>query len=153
GKTLTIPGVTGVVYTTKAGDTVASLADRFKADPDRIVTYNDLELSGLVPGNQIIIPAGILPDEARPAFRLTHMTIFGGNTYAYGYCTYYAFNRRAELGRPIGSNWGNAVSWAAYARAAGYLVDHNPEAGAVFQVGANSWSRLGHVGVVEKVEA
>jgi LysM repeat protein len=153
GKTLTIPGVTGVVYTVKAGDTVATLADRFKADADRIVTYNDLELSGVVAGQKIIIPGGVLPNEARPTFRAIHMTVYGGNTYAYGYCTYYAFNRRAELGRPIGSNWGNAVSWASYARAAGYRVDRVPEAGAVFQIGGNSWSRLGHVGVVEKVNA
>jgi N-acetylmuramoyl-L-alanine amidase len=165
GRTLVIPGTTGVVYTVKAGDNVQGIADKYKADKDRIVLYNDLELKGLEAGQKIVIPGGILPDAERPGYRApssrynsgvtissVRATIFAGNGYAYGYCTWYAYNRRAELGRPIGSRWGNAVTWASYARAAGYLVDKNPEPGAVFQVGGG-WGGLGHVGVVERVNA
>lgn len=162
-KSLVIPPATGVVYTIKAGDTAASLASTYQADPDRIVSYNDLELTGLNPGTRILIPDGVLPTNERPGYVASSSrynsgitigsipgTIYGGNGYAYGYCTFYAFNRRAELGKPIGSNWGNAVTWAAYARAAGYVVDKNPAAGAVFQTGGG-YSGLGHVGVVERV--
>jgi surface antigen len=162
GSVMKIPGTTGVIYAVKAGDTLASIASTYQADPDLIVSYNDLELTGVQPGQTVVIPNGILPQNLRPGARATysttdtsavsnlHVTIYGGNDYAYGYCTWYAYNRRAELGRPIGSNWGNANTWATYARAAGFRVDKTPEAGAVFQIGGG-WGGLGHVGVVEQV--
>jgi N-acetylmuramoyl-L-alanine amidase len=160
GRALNIPGTTGVVYTVKAGDTTATLSDKYKADSDRIVTYNDLEISGLRPGAQIVIPGGILPANERPGYvapssrynagitiSSVRATVFGGNGYAYGYCTWYAYNRRAEIGRPIGSNWGNAVTWASYARSGGFRVDKSPAPGAIIQNGGG----YGHVGVVERV--
>lgn len=160
GRDLVIAGTTGVVYTVKSSDQIAGLADKYKADKDRIVTYNNLELSGLVSGTKIVIPDGVLPETERPGYRApsssrttfiaVRPTVYAGNGYAYGYCTYYAYNRRAELGRPIGSNWGNAATWAAYARAAGFRVDKTPEAGAVFQTTVG-WGGAGHVGIVEKV--
>src|SRR3546814_10302450 len=54
-----------------------------------------------------------------------------GNGYAYGYCTWYAFERRLQMGKPIGGNWGKASSWAFFARASGFRVDNVPEVGAV----------------------
>ncbi|RIL72447.1 CHAP domain-containing protein [Staphylococcus devriesei] len=71
-----------------------------------------------------------------------------GNQYYYGNCTYYAFNRRQQLGRSVGSYWGNANNWAHSARHAGLVVDHRAEVGAVFQTNAGYY---GHVGVVERV--
>src|SRR6266550_4122924 len=165
GMQITIPSTTGVLYTVKQGDDPAKLADKYRADKDRIVTINDDELTGLQPGQQIVIPDGVLPESERPGYvaprsyassytnvtaTALHSTVFAGNDYTYGYCTYYAYNRRAELGHPIGSNWGNAVSWQAYARAAGFQVDHTPEAGAIIQNGGG-WGGYGHVGIVERV--
>ncbi|BBD90681.1 CHAP domain protein [Staphylococcus caprae M23864:W1] len=76
-----------------------------------------------------------------------------GNLYTDGQCTYYAFNRRAELGKPIGSLWGNASNWAASASQAGFNVNNTPEVGAIFQSGPgqNGAGAYGHVGVVESV--
>lgn len=71
-----------------------------------------------------------------------------GNLYAYGNCTYYAFDRRAQLGRSIGSLWGNANNWNYAAKSAGFKVDKTPEVGAIFQTAAGPY---GHVGVVESV--
>lgn len=168
---LTIPSVTGVVYTVKDGDDAAKLASKYQADKDRIITYNDAELAGLKVGQQIVIPDGILPENERPGYvapaaagyssgvntsaatpTSLKVSVASGNGYAYGYCTYYAYNRRAEIGRPIGGNWGNAVTWASAARAAGFQVDHTPEAGAVIQNGGG-WGGFGHVGIVERVNS
>ena len=71
-----------------------------------------------------------------------------GNHYYFGNCTYYAFDRRQQLGRSVGSYWGNANNWASSARNAGLVVDHRPEVGAVFQTPAGYY---GHVGIVERV--
>ncbi len=73
--------------------------------------------------------------------------MYGGNKYAYGNCTAYAYDRRVEMGRPVGGMWGNASSWAAAARAAGYVVNNSPSVGAVMQNGGG----YGHVAIVEQI--
>lgn len=169
GSVMSIPGTTGVVYTVKAGDTAPSLAAKYKSDADRILSYNDLEIAGILPGQRIVIPDGVLPENERPGYvapstsyysssvssvsvTSSRVGSFSGNGYAYGYCTWYAYNRRAELGKPIGGNWGNAVTWDEYARADGFSVNNSPQAGDVFQTDGG-YSGLGHVGVVERVNA
>ncbi len=169
GKVLTIPPVDGVVYTVKAGDTADTIAQTFKADKERIVSFNDLEISGVANGKRIVIPAGVLPEDQRPGYQAPRTTSsFGsygannssafrvnssiasasaGNAYAFGNCTWYAFERRAQLGRPVGSFWGNAATWAMYARAAGFTVNNSPAVGAVMQNGGG----YGHVAIVEQV--
>ena len=72
-----------------------------------------------------------------------------GNRYAPGNCTWYSYERRLALGRPIGSFWGNANTWAASARAAGFTVNKTPAPGAIFQ---SSGGYYGHVGIVDRVE-
>lgn len=78
---------------------------------------------------------------------------WGTNWYYWGDCTWYAFERRKELGKPVGNNWGNATNWASQARSAGYTVNNRPSVGAIIQAYAwtnNAWG-MGHVGVVERV--
>jgi putative secretory antigen len=77
------------------------------------------------------------------------LTASVGNRYAAGNCTWYAYERRLQLGRPIGSFWGNANTWATSARAAGFVVNNTPAPGAIFQTTAGYY---GHVGIVERVE-
>ncbi len=169
-KRLVIPPVDGVVYTIKAGDTAESIAQKYGADKDRIVTFNDLELSGFAPNQQIILPGAVMPETERPGYVAPRNAIsqgaYGGgsaystinsqiarasagNRYAFGNCTWYAYERRAQLGRPVGSFWGNAATWASYARSAGYLVNNRPAVGAVMQNGGG----YGHVAIVESVNA
>lgn len=166
-KKLTIPPVDGVIYTIKNGDTADKVASTYKADQGRIVSFNDLEISGFTAGKQIVIPGGTLPEDQRPGFQAPSGPVrnsgggsgyrvnsniaraSAGNTYAYGNCTWYAFERRAQMGRPVGSFWGNANTWAIYARAAGgYTVNKTPAAGAVL---VDTAGYFGHVAVVESV--
>lgn len=165
GKKLTIPPVDGVIYTVKSGDTLANLAANYKADASRIVSFNNLEISGLKSGMRIVIPNGTpyVPQTTAPVTSPTYgiaqpsrlITSFaGGNGYAFGNCTWYAYNRRVQLGLPVGSNWGNAATWALFARAAGLRVDHTPSVGAIVQWNsfAGAWiGYAGHVGIVEAV--
>jgi surface antigen len=168
GKQLVIPPVDGVIYTVASGDTTISIATKYQADKDRIVAFNDLELTGLIPGKTIIVPGGVLPNTERPGYvtpqnAASQGSYLGGfstvnaqiakasagNRYAFGNCTWYAYERRMQLGRPVGSFWGNAATWAMYAQSAGYLVDHTPAVGAVMQNGGG----FGHVAIVESVNS
>ena len=170
GRDLLIPPVDGVVYTLKAGDTADSLAGTYKADKNRIESFNNVSVEGFNPGQRIVIPGGVLPAEQVPGYQPPSVNrgntaqSFGGNSgyrvnsgiasasagnrYAFGNCTWYAYERRAQLGRPVGSFWGNASSWGIYARSAGFTVNNQPAAGAVLVERSGYY---GHVGVVETV--
>lgn len=158
GKKLVIPPVNGVIYSVRSGDTIAGVAATYSANKNRVVSYNNLELGGLKPGIKIVIPDGTLPVELRPGYVapvsapvLAPSTFYsGGNGYAFGNCTWYAYARRTQLGLPVGSNWGNANTWDDYARAAGFLVNSRPTKGAIL-VDNSGW--YGHVAVVESVAA
>ena len=165
GNTLEILPRDGIVYTVADGDTIESIADKYKADASLVTTYNDLEINGVSTGLKIIIPNGELPETERPGYIapvVYSYTSTGsvssysgwraasvGNRYAFGNCTWYAYERRAAIGRPVGSFWGNGGSWAYSAMASGFTVNNTPAAGAVF-VEAGS---PGHAGVVESVNA
>ncbi|HTK39537.1 MAG TPA: LysM peptidoglycan-binding domain-containing protein [Patescibacteria group bacterium] len=170
GRKLKILPTDGILYTIQSGDSIQSLASRYKANVEQIRTYNDLELGGFKPGKKIIIPSGNLPADERPGYEapvapvaanagIAYGTYGGGNgtgnnyaasvgnRYGFGQCTWYAYERRAELGRPVGSFWGNASTWAYYASAAGFRVDGSPAVGAIMQNGGG----YGHVSIIESV--
>ena len=161
-KTLVVPLVDGVVYTIKDGDTAQSLAEKYKTSAERVVLYNDIDDGAkLSIGSRIVLPGGELPENERPGYVASRsrstttnasrswLTASVGNRYAAGNCTWYAYERRMQLGRPIGSFWGNANTWATSARAAGFVVNNTPAPGAIFQTTAGYY---GHVGIVERVE-
>jgi surface antigen len=50
----------------------------------------------------------------------------GGNGYSRGYCTHWVSQRRAEVGKPIPSNWHDARQWLGYAKAQGYTASAVP---------------------------
>lgn len=73
-----------------------------------------------------------------------------------GQCTWYIYNRLAQLGVNIPYRvMGNGGQWGAYARSYGYSVSSTPKAGRVvsFQGGEAGSSSYGHVAFVETVNA
>lgn len=150
-------GMNGVVYTVKAGDTPESLAQKFVASKDSIISFNDAEVSGLKPGERILIPDGTVP---APVVRQSYSyysggfawggsAVYGANGYDYGWCTWHAANRRIQIGRPVPSNMGNAISWYSVAQRSGLAVGTTPAAGAVlWHARLGGW---GHVAFVEKI--
>ena len=153
GQTLIIPPVNGLVYTVRAGDTPASLAKKFQASEEKIVADNDAEISGLRVGEQIIIPDGMLI--LAPAYTSAYASgfawgasaIYGFNGYDWGNCTWYVATQIA-----VPANWGNAATWAAGARAAGWKVSPTPSVGAIAQT-PYAAGGLGHVAIVDAVSA
>ena len=172
GQALSIPKTAGIVYKVKAGDTAETLASRYGAQADRIISYNNLEESGLVAEMSIVLPGGALPLTERPEYvpvytysyygstsdrqdmRVVYENVTYGydNRMAWGQCTWYAWWWRAtspySLGPLPGALTGDAKYWANNARALGMRVDNIPEVGAVFQT-TSGW--YGHVGVVLRV--
>jgi N-acetylmuramoyl-L-alanine amidase len=156
GTELVIPPVDGFVYVVKEGDTIDKIAEKYSADARKITSFNDAEIDGIVAGQKIVIPGGKIPTpaarySAASGFRFGTTPVYGYNGYDFGYCTWYVANRRAEIGRPIPANLGNASTWKARAALAGFGVGTAPQAGAVIWTSPRDY--YGHVGFVEEVLA
>lgn len=112
-------------------------------------TANNPVVAAWMDGDQSVLPAGFNPNHA--------VGRSASNTYPWGQCTWYAYQRRTELGLPVGGSFGNGGQWASSASALGYWVDSTPRhVGDVVvfqpgQQGADSY--YGHVAVVEKINA
>ncbi|MDR0950552.1 MAG: CHAP domain-containing protein [Candidatus Ancillula sp.] len=81
------------------------------------------------------------------------MSTMPGNGYVPGQCTWYAYNRRWQMGRPIAGTWGDAGAWSYAALSQGWIVNNTPEVGAVivFSGGQDGAGYVGHVGIVEEL--
>ena len=156
GTKLAIPpvGYSGIVYTVKAGDTLDSLAQKYRADKNELIAANDAEITGLQVGEQIIIPGGQQPAPVYTAsfyssgFAWGGSAIYGYNGYDYGYCTWWVAQRRQEVGNPIPSNLGNASSWPRIGSLAGISEGSTPKQ---YAAAVTSTSGEGHVVFVESV--
>ena len=153
GTKLVIPPVNGIVYTVKSGETAASLAQKFSANQAQITAYNDAEISGLQAGEQIIIPNGtqVAPvatttfSPTGAGFAWGNTPLYGFNGYDFGFCTWYVATQISVPG-----NWGNASTWAYYARLSGWTVTSVPIVGAIAQTALAAGGE-GHVAVVDSV--
>jgi surface antigen len=161
GTDIIIPptGVSGLVYTVAQGDTPESLAEKYSTNKDLIIAYNDAEISGLKVGERVIIPDGRPPTPRIASYIASPANagfawgggapVYGGGGYDYGYCTWYASMKRAQTGRPVPSNLGNASTWKLLAGRAGIPTGNVPQAGAVIWTPPRDY--YGHVGYVESV--
>ena len=157
GAKLKVPPVDGFVYTVKEGDTAKSIADKYSASEDKIIAFNDAEITGLKTGQEIVIPDGEIPAPVArtnsfasvSGFRYGFTATYGGNGYSAGYCTWHAANRRAQVGKPIPANLGNASTWKARASLAGLGTGSTPAKYAVLWHPPRDY--YGHVAFVEDV--
>ncbi len=159
GKELLIAPVDGIVYIVKDGDTPDSVASKYRANKELLIAMNDAEISGLPVGQYIIIPGGSPPLAASPSLANTSLSggfawgganpVYGYNGYDYGYCTWWVASRRAQIGRPIPSNLGNASTWKVLGQRAGLGTGNVPAAGAIIWTPPRDY--YGHVGFVESV--
>ena len=162
GETIYLPSVSGIVYTIKEGDSVSSIAEKYGSSSDEIEEKNNLSARGVVAGTKIVVPGGVVPETERPeyvppapvttpTYTYTTSTIAlsysGSNPMPFGWCTWYAWQRRYELGMPLPTGLGNARYWDDQLYGS-YRIDRNPEPGAVFVAEGGYY---GHVGIVESV--
>lgn len=79
---LKIPPVTGIVYKVKEGDTVYSIAKKYKTDAQKIIDYPfndyDLDTFALNAGQTLIVPDGV--QLQAPAIAAPKPPIFAGGT-------------------------------------------------------------------------
>ncbi len=154
GIKLLISPVDGIVYQVSSGDTPSSIAREFEIDKETLISINDAELTNKFKvGEHIIIPNAVVQQQEQQddsisygsvnSFSFGFTPVYGGNQYAYGWCTYYA---AARSGAPGG--WGNASTWDDYALITpGWTVSTVPRVGAIAQRDGGA----GHVGIVEDV--
>lgn len=175
GTEIRIPAVPGILYTVKSGDTIASVAEKYNSPADQIFAYNDVASDGsLTEGQIIILPSGELPENERPegstsngsaysvgystavatdtsSYYANHTYWTSSNPMPYGWCTWYAWARRAQMGGSytLPGGLGNANMWAA-ALSGTFRIDRSPQPGDVFQTYSGYY---GHVGIVDSVNA
>lgn len=160
-KPIEVPKPQPVVYTVVDGDNLSKIGTAHNVEWQRLWAKNtQLTNPDLIHvGNQITIPT---PDEVLqrdlPAVVSLPSTTPGvapiqnysatgdaGNTYDYGYCTWYVKNRR---GASLPNMLGNANTWYSNAQSIGMAVGSDPRPGAV---GTTTRGSLGHVVYVESV--
>lgn len=167
GDTIFVLPESGVKHKVKSGETIDKIAKEYKVEEQEIIAYNSLPANGeltidkeiFIPGAQKAIPR----PEPDPIFSPRDYVATGtgstnlgsaviknnaktrrpGNSFPYGYCTYYVANKRAVAWR------GNAGAWLYNARAAGYSTGKKPQVGAI--VVTTEDARYGHVAYVEAV--
>ena len=63
GSTLVIPPVDGIFYTVAEGDTIESIAQRFRVSPDAIAAFGPNNLAGrpVAAGMSVVVPGGMIP--------------------------------------------------------------------------------------------
>ncbi|MGM0338870.1 glucosaminidase domain-containing protein [Enterococcus sp. AZ007] len=100
---------------------------------------------------------GEIPEEYAKLMKYEDYNGVNYNTsgsYPVGQCTWYAFNRVAQLGKQVDDFMGNGGEWAIKGKALGYEVSQKPKVGRLisFRPGvAGSDPRYGHVAFVEAV--
>ena len=156
GAELTILPVSGILYTTKAGDTVQSVSSAYNLNVDQVIAKNDLYGVDLTEGMQLILPDAEIPaapvketavDDSTTDDNSSNIsyvkTSSGPNHFYAGQCTWWVAQKRYVP-------WlGDAWQWYGNAQSYGRPVGQKPIPGAIMV----TWeSGYGHVAYVESVK-
>lgn len=167
GDTLFILPISGIKHKIASGDTIDVIAKEYEADKDQIIAFNELPANGeLTVGDEILIPGGEkeLPEpepvatptlvrrdyvnangaETASLTKNTQTKRKGGNSFPYGYCTYYVAQKKNVTWR------GNAGAWLYNAKAQGRSTGSKPKKGSIVVTTDDPY--YGHVAYVEKVK-
>lgn len=109
------------------------------------------QTSAVMQGKETI-PAAYREKMSYPDYDGKNYNLSG--SYPVGQCTWYAYNRVAQLGKRVDDYMGNGGEWGASAKRLGYQTSQTPKAGWLisFSPGtAGSDPRYGHVAFVEAV--
>lgn len=100
-------------------------------------------------------PVKEIPSTYKSKIKDTNFTATSStNTYAFGQCTWYVYNRMQELGTPVDNGLGNGADWAKNTKGKSYKTDTQPHVGwaVSFSQGADGAdATYGHVAVVEAI--
>jgi surface antigen/transposase-like protein len=169
GEELTILPVSGTTERVDEGETLEGIARKHEANVKKIMAFNKLlNPSDVEVGQILIIPDGNREVKMRPRpevqpSRRTQLAYNSyrsprsysstptvqpgprvGNKFPWGYCTWYAAQRRGDV------TWrGSAGQWLNNAQAQGKATGRIPAKGAIIVTSESWW---GHVGVVESVQ-
>ena len=140
GQVLKIPPVDGVIITVQTEDTVASLAKKYKSDPEKISSFNKLrDGQVLVIGSEFMLPGGEMPGP-KPSVRSAAKSSGGsgiyvpvGNGQCVDFVQAHGFSRMS----------GNAYQWKKY------INTTVPVAGGVVVFKGGRW---GHIAIITAVK-
>ena len=110
--------------------------------PDRFSQLSEAAQAQIIAQDTVGRTIGQTGSAAAAPVRTAFRGSSAGNTYAYGWCTWYAKERRPDLP----NNLGNGGSWVANAAAQGIATGTAARAGAIAE-------QPGHVAYVESVNA
>lgn len=153
---LVIPPVSGIIHTIQEGDTLESIADKYKVTVDSIVVdgapWNNL-LEGRLPapGNTIIVPGGQLEFKGWEPPRANRVAS-GGNSPALGACAEVSGGLQGggTFIWPVNSHWVSGYNYSPWHRGldlAGRLGDpvYASDSGFIVYAG---WSNVGYGNLV-----
>jgi len=143
GQVLTILPVDGVYHTVQKGDTLESIAKKYKVDVDAIVQceYNDLEEPyELTPGQKLIVPGGKKPYVPRVVHAYTGKVptdaakgtgLFGWPTSGIITQKFWARHKAIDIGAPTGTpvvaadaGYVAKIGWSKYGYGNYIVIDH-----------------------------